>query len=832
MACLIDDEELPTLTCLTKGIVYELSLLRKAYNISWSQFYDWAKALGGASFKVTVGRIEKKRAELSRNKKHDELERLFLQPFSAQQEYTSSEETGNSMSEAEKALEKEKAKTEELTSRLSKLSVRNVNKRIKCRDIKVAESQALVKQLECDKKSQAKTISKLEDKLKTAHTSSHSLRQRLYRSDERNEATSNTNKELTAELDSLKVQFSSKFDELLQKIECLCIEIEVARQERDKLADRLEELESGTIHTKNGQKYVDCVRQCCIELLSMNVATKQIEPVIRSVLRNIASFEVDALPKPSTLSGMLAEMKCIAYQQISDELDQHDNLTLHSDGTSKFGEHYGSYQISTESSAYSLGLCDMLTGSADLTLKQILGDLDVVAGVGTGADLLAKIKNTMSDRHIVQKKFNFLLEDYRSEILPTIISDWKELSVAEQDQLSSLNNFFCGMHILVGMADTASSTLLLWENAHFESTVGAAAAIGGGYTKSESGIVRLIRTTCKAMERHESEQSGVYQPFTTFLKANGISRNPLAPFRGNRFNILFYDAGVIYFISSLIKKILTEVWQTPNKLLRAVLADVQVPEFIAGCKALGLINKIITGPLWRVIESKDLSILDMNCRYQLLVDCLEKWSHDASPVVSCEAVLFDDFPPSDDQITCALATPSEFDSTVQEILQVLFCAFSTLLRRLLKDHLPGGDLDMPSDQLLVETRSVPNLNVISERDFAKLDRLLRKKPNATTLSLEGIILFSNNKTATWLHNKSPEEKEELFRKARKLAPEFKQMYTSRRQQLLEDRAQVLEKQLALQKLQEKITEDIMAYGLWQTEIQITEGLKKLKTNAD
>ena len=49
-------------------------------------------------------------------------------------------------------------------------------------------------------------------------------------------------------------------------------------------------------------------------------------------------------------------------------------------------------------------------------------------------------------------------------------------------------------------------------------------------------------------------------------------------------------------------------------------------------------------------------------------------------------------------IKCALATPSEFDSTVQEILQVLFCAFLTLLCRLLKDHQPGGDLDMPSDQ--------------------------------------------------------------------------------------------------------------------------------------
>ena len=350
-------------------------------------------------------------------------------------------------------------------------------------------------------------------------------------------------------------------------------------------------------------------------------------------------------------------------------------------------------------------------------------DLDVVAGYGAGSSLLAKIKNTMSDRHVVQKKFNSLLEDYRSQILPTIVSDWDRLSVIEQDHLATLNNFFCGMHVLVGMADTAASTLLQWENAHFESSVGAAASVGC-LNKSESGIVRLIRTTCKAMGRQGNEQSGVYQPFTTFLKANNVARNPLAPFRGNQFNILFYDAGVVYFLSPLIRKFLVDVWQTPNKLLRAVLADIEVPEFIAGCKALGLINKTITGPLWRVIESKDLSILDMSHRYQILVECIERWSQDASSVVSCEAVLFSDFPPSDDHITHDLAAPSELDSTVQEILQVIFCAFSNLLSRLLVDHLPGGYLDEPSKQLKIETRSVPNSNTISEQDFAKLDRLL------------------------------------------------------------------------------------------------------------
>ena len=48
----------------------------------------------------------------------------------------------------------------------------------------------------------------------------------------------------------------------------------------------------------------------------------------------------------------------------------------------------------------------MLTGSADLTLRSqqtILADMDAVAGDGLGNVILASIKNTMSDRHIVEK---------------------------------------------------------------------------------------------------------------------------------------------------------------------------------------------------------------------------------------------------------------------------------------------------------------------------------------------------------------------------------------------------------------------------------------------
>lgn len=120
-------------------------------------------------------------------------------------------------------------------------------------------------------------------------------------------------------------------------------------------------------------KFVDGVRQCCLELLAMNVATTQVEPVICSVLLNVAGIEVGSLPKSSTLSSILAEIKCLAYEQLSDELSSEDKVTLHSDGTAKFGQHFGSYQISTENNMYSLGLCDMLTGSAEVTLHTFTG---------------------------------------------------------------------------------------------------------------------------------------------------------------------------------------------------------------------------------------------------------------------------------------------------------------------------------------------------------------------------------------------------------------------------------------------------------------------------
>ena len=110
------------------------------------------------------------------------------------------------------------------------------------------------------------------------------------------------------------------------------------------------------------------------------------------------------------------------------------------------------------------------------------------------------------------------------------------------------------------------------------------------------------------------------------------------------------------------------------------------------------------------------------------------------------------------------------------ILQTLFHAFSALVARLVDDHLPGGKHDEPTPQLEVQTASVPKTNVISERDFAKLDRLFCEKPNTSSLLLEAMVLFSNNRTAFRLSSKSAGEIQTLLQQAQISAPEFKRLY--------------------------------------------------------
>ena len=62
-----------------------------------------------------------------------------------------------------------------------------------------------------------------------------------------------------------------------------------------------------------------------------------------------------------------------------------------------------------------------------------------------------------------KKTFNSLLEQFRNDILPDVIDNWNELNEKQKTLCSKMNNFFCDLHLLVGLADSCAESLKKFE---------------------------------------------------------------------------------------------------------------------------------------------------------------------------------------------------------------------------------------------------------------------------------------------------------------------------------------------------------------------------------
>ena len=252
---------------------------------------------------------------------------------------------------------------------------------------------------------------------------------------------------------------------------------------------------------------------------------------------------------------------------------------------------------------------------------------------------------------------------------------WNDLTEEEQRSITQLNTFFCGMHFVVGLADCANKSLAVAEKAILgpESQAGATRIAPSFCSSKEAGTARLVRTVCNAVQKHGSERAGVHVYFAQYLRERGIDSMPLATFRGNRFNIIFHDAAGVYYLREHLAEFF-ESYGTDNPLLKAVAADLAEPTFIAGCKALGLLNKFVTGPLWRILKGTD-SILDMNAVYTSMRDQFKKWSEDATGFIEGKSSLFSDSYLKKDAIFECLIAESDIDDLVPELLHIIFKSF-------------------------------------------------------------------------------------------------------------------------------------------------------------
>ncbi|XP_066935310.1 reticulocyte-binding protein 2-like [Clytia hemisphaerica] len=191
-----------------------------------------------------------------------------------------------------------------------------------------------------------------------------------------------------------------------------------------------------------------------------------------------------------------------------------------------------------------------------------------------------------------------------------------------------------------------------------------------------------------------------------------------------------------------------------------------------------------------------------------------------------------------DEIYSQLLQPWEHDSSmVKPLLELIFSGFITVTNRMLFDHLEG-EFKNPSDSLISEASSAPTTNVSAERDFGMLDRLLKLKPKALDLSIEGIIMFNTNKTKEWRNSLSKEKLSEVMEAARKSKEKQKKLYHKRKEIIFEQRATKLaneyeerkQKEVNLVLEKERLAIEIESHGgLWSNEEKVSSALESMNT---
>lgn len=272
--------------------------------------------------------------------------------------------------------------------------------------------------------------------------------------------------------------------------------------------------------------------------------------------------------------------------------------------------------------------------------------------------------------------------------------------------------------------------------------------------------------------------------------------------------------------------------------MRAFAHDISVPEYVAGAKALGLISRHITGPLWSLLENKSIHILEMNENYLQLVNFVLDPSQSIEAVMTGDPLVFGNRTiVKRDAIYDSLIQPWDHDDKVVVYLSILLPVIREVSKRLFKYNLPGGCWENVTEDMKEKSRGTSKHNKFAESVFGYLDQLMRKNPNMSILASEAYIMFTSNKTKQWLDAKSEEEKKYLVEDAMKVVPNTREAFKEKREEIKRKQREALNEKMKKEEEKEakrierleKKTDKIIFFGLWQTREDVDRALASIQS---
>nr|XP_054756519.1 uncharacterized protein LOC129262428 [Lytechinus pictus] len=412
------------------------------------------------------------------------------------------------------------------------------------------------------------------------------------------------------------------------------------------------------IPTKEGKQFNTSVREASFYLQDIGVPEHRTSEAIRIVSETINGRQIGCLPSSSTQHRMASEMKVLSKSQVRESLKDKNNLTIKYDGTTKGRVgHLTEVEVASKEKTFLVGVSQQVGGAADEYVRTIEEACDAIS-----PDILCnKTTNTMTDRCITNDSVDKKLE--------------KEKNI-------HLNKFRCAMHPLDTIAKEVNKALKKMDDVH-DRTRKMPFNKGG-----ECNVQAFIRVGSKLFN---SESCGDSTDLRSFLKGRGHQK-VLPRWVGNRFDILFSSAGLLYHIGPSIVEYFRTVTKPSNDLHRSFV-NAWNDKNICHLRCLGLMGHLVTHP-WMEAASQDLNILEMNANYYSAVQVLERWAGNPSSLLRDQHTIFSSDPMRDDIFQSLVSPP--YEDQMEEPMRGMLMAALEVTKRQLQSQLPGGVFWEPS----------------------------------------------------------------------------------------------------------------------------------------
>ena len=253
--------------------------------------------------------------------------------------------------------------------------------------------------------------------------------------------------------------------------------------------------------------------------------------------------------------------------------------------------------------------------------------------------------------------------------------------------------------------------------------------------------------------------------FKLFLRQNYIKSSIIVRYVGNRFHVMFHQAGVLYYLQEKLLMYLENVCNSKTTLRTALIKDLKNNKILLQLRALGLIGKLVTGPwMHQLYTNQAITNLESST---FIKTCLQNLNAlKESPLLALQ-VKTDTFgvplSPDSDAVLKKLQT-AEIEELEKKELHCMLClligGIVDVIQKQLYEYYEGS-LAHLDPSIARQTLSAPVHNMFAKHTLGLADYLFRKATSMKVGFLDSKVKSKLNKTLLWLCSLPLEEQHRM-----------------------------------------------------------------------